>query len=109
MLLTEEVSFIYKAKLDNDLYEHELDHVLFGTTDLPQINKKVADYKYSSFRHTTRNEEHPDRYATWFKICFDEVLKKEVLPINFKHQKIGLLGAGSWGTAIASMIPINTI
>ena len=28
--LTEEFSFIYKAKLDNDLYEHELDHVLFG-------------------------------------------------------------------------------
>jgi len=26
------------------------------------------------------------------------------LPINFKHQKIGLLGAGSWGTAIASII-----
>ena len=38
--LKEEFSFIYKAKLDNDLYEHELDHVLFGTTDLqPQINK----------------------------------------------------------------------
>ena len=26
------------------------------------------------------------------------------MPINFKHQKIGLLGAGSWGTAIASII-----
>ena len=39
--LTEEFTFIYKAKLDNDLYEHELDHVLFGTTDLlPQINKE---------------------------------------------------------------------
>ena len=51
-VLTEEFSFIYKAKLDNDLYEHELDHVLFGTTDLlPQINKEeVADYKYSSFK-----------------------------------------------------------
>ena len=51
-VLTEEFSFIYKAKLDNDLYEHELDHVLFGTTDLlPQINKEeVADYKYSSFQ-----------------------------------------------------------
>ena len=50
--LKEEFSFIYKAKLDNDLYEHELDHVLFGTTDLqPKINKEeVADYKYSSFQ-----------------------------------------------------------
>ena len=49
--LTEEFTFIYKAKLDNDLYEHELDHVLNGTTDLlPQINKEeLADYKYSNF------------------------------------------------------------
>ena len=81
-VLTEEFSFIYKAKLDNDLYEHELDHVLFGTTDLlPQINKEeVADYKYSSFQDIQQEmKAYPDRYTAWFKICFDEVLKKRSL------------------------------
>ncbi len=81
-VLTEEFSFIYKAKLDNDLYEHELDHVLFGTTDLlPQINKEeVADYKYSSFQDIQQEmKKYPDRYTAWFKICFDEVLKKRSL------------------------------
>ena len=77
--LTEEFTFIYKAKLDNDLYEHELDHVLFGTTDLlPQINKEeVADYKYSSFQDIQQEMiAYPERYTAWFKICFDEVIKK---------------------------------
>ena len=78
-VLTEEFSFIYKAKLDNDLYEHELDHVFFGTTDLlPQINKEeVADYKYSSFQDIQQEmKDYPERYTAWFKICFDEVIKK---------------------------------
>ena len=77
--LNEEFSFIYKAKLDNDLYEHELDHVLFGTTDsLPLINKEeVADYKYSSFQDIQQEmKEYPEKYTAWFKICFDEVIKK---------------------------------
>ena len=77
--LTEEFTFIYKAKLDNDLYEHELDHVLFGTTDLlPQINKEeVAGYKYSSFQDIQQEMKHyPEKYTAWFKICFDEVIKK---------------------------------
>ena len=77
--LTEEFTFIYKAKLDNDLYEHELDHVLFGTTDLlPQINKEeVAGYKYSSFQDIQQEmNDYPEKYTAWFKICFDEVIKK---------------------------------
>ena len=77
--LTEEFTFIYKAKLDNDLYEHELDHVLFGTTDLlPQINKEeVAGYKYSSFQDIQQEmKDYPEKYTVWFKICFDEVIKK---------------------------------
>ena len=33
--LKEQFSFIYKAKLDNDLFEHELDHVFFGKSNEP--------------------------------------------------------------------------
>ena len=47
--LIEEFSFIYKAKLDNDLYEHELDHVLFGTTDLqPKITRSCPHLRLCS-------------------------------------------------------------
>ena len=32
-------NFIYKAQLDNNLFEHEFDHVFFGfSNDLPNIN-----------------------------------------------------------------------
>ena len=43
-------NFIYKAQLDNNLYEHEFDHVFFGfSNDLPKINKlEVDSYKYES-------------------------------------------------------------
>ena len=37
-------NFIYKASLDNKLFEHEFDHVFFGFSDnLPQINKEEVD------------------------------------------------------------------
>ena len=47
--LKEQFSFIYKAKLDNDLFEHELDHVFFGkSTEKPIPNKdEVATRPYS--------------------------------------------------------------
>ena len=40
--------FNYKAKLDNDLFEHEFDHVLFGfSNDKSIINpEEVNAYKY---------------------------------------------------------------
>ena len=48
--LKKQFDFIYKAKLDNNLYEHEFDHVFFGfSTDPPQINtKEVEEYTYKT-------------------------------------------------------------
>jgi isopentenyl-diphosphate delta-isomerase len=40
----EKFSFIYKAKLDNELTEHEYDYVLFGTyDDKPLLNAEEAE------------------------------------------------------------------
>jgi isopentenyl-diphosphate delta-isomerase len=46
--LSEKFHFIYKAKLDNELFEHELDYVFTGTYDGEiQINTdEVNDYKW---------------------------------------------------------------
>src|SRR5690606_3613335 len=42
--LTEIFTFIYKEQLDNELTEHELDHVFFGISDVePEINPDEVD------------------------------------------------------------------
>ena len=42
--LEEVFDFTYKTKLDNDLFEHELDHVFIGYTDVsPNINPEEVE------------------------------------------------------------------
>jgi isopentenyl-diphosphate delta-isomerase len=75
--LTKVFDFIYKAKMENDLYEHEFDHVLFGYSDeLPKLNKEeVESYKYKSLRDIQIEiVKTPELYTEWFKICFKEVV-----------------------------------
>src|SRR5690606_6965247 len=62
-------SFIYKAQLDDDLYEHEFDHVFTGTfSDSPEVNKhEVEDWKYVELSWLKEDmAENPDRYTEWF-------------------------------------------
>ena len=70
--------FIYKSKLDNELIEHELDHVFIGYYyENPKINiHEVAEWKYMSVDHIQQNIKlNPMQYTAWFKICFTKVLK----------------------------------
>mmetsp|Transcript_39191 Transcript_39191/g.51272 ORF Transcript_39191/g.51272 Transcript_39191/m.51272 type:complete len:175 (-) Transcript_39191:175-699(-) len=69
-------SFIYKAELDNELTEHELDHVVFGSFNgEPEINpEEVAAWKYMSMNEIEADMKvNPQDYTSWFKIVFDEV------------------------------------
>lgn len=69
-------SFIYKEKLDNELTEHELDHVFIGVTDtIPTINKEeVAEYKYVSFDLLKKDIElNPQYYTVWFKKIYENI------------------------------------
>ena len=75
--LIKQFDFIYKAKLDNNLYEHEFDHVFFGfTNDLPIINpEEVEEYTYKTLEDIGNEmKTTPDKYTEWFKICFIEVV-----------------------------------
>ncbi|XOV67806.1 MAG: isopentenyl-diphosphate Delta-isomerase [Fluviicola sp.] len=68
--------FVYKAELDNELTEHELDHVVFGTfSGEPKINpEEVASWKYMSMEEIEADmKDHPEKYTAWFRIVFDEV------------------------------------
>ena len=71
--------FIYKAKMENNLYEHEFDHVLFGYSDIPpEINKdEVESFTYKSLIEIQNDiKETPKLYTEWFKICFKEVVSR---------------------------------
>lgn len=68
--------FIYRAELDNNLTEHELDHVVIGTFNgTPDINpEEVAAWKYVSMKEIEADmKANPENYTAWFRIVFDEV------------------------------------
>jgi isopentenyl-diphosphate delta-isomerase len=72
-------NFIYKAKLDNNLYEHELDHVFFGFSDtIPKINKEeVCEFDYKTLEFLKKDIIiSPNNYTEWFKICLNQVYNK---------------------------------
>lgn len=67
-------SFIYKAHLDNNLTEHELDHVFIGYyDDEPKLNpKEVMAYRWVELEDLKKDiEVNPHDYTAWFKIIFE--------------------------------------
>jgi isopentenyl-diphosphate delta-isomerase len=74
-------SFKYRVVLDNDLIEHEFDHVFKGVTNsIPVLNKnEVSDWKYVTTDFLKEDMiKNPNQYAEWFKLIFDLVLKKKL-------------------------------
>ena len=69
-------NFQYKAYLDNDLIEHELDHIFVGyTNQIPVINsEEVCDYKYISTENLKHEiESTPEIFSEWFKLLFERI------------------------------------
>ena len=76
--LFEKTSFIYKAKFDNGLTEHEFDHVLVGSYNhSPIINSiEVDSWKWMSIENVKKDiKDHPENYTVWFKIIFEKYYK----------------------------------
>ena len=74
--LKEEFCFIYRAELDQNLIEHELDHVLIGTyNEISEFNKdEVMAVKYVPLDELEKSiESNPELYTEWFKIIFQKV------------------------------------
>ncbi len=66
--------FIYRAPLDKNLIEHELDHVFVGTFDgEPEINvNEVEGWKYVSLDDLKKDvREHPENFTHWFKLILE--------------------------------------
>lgn len=69
--------FIYKAHLDNNLTEHELDHVFVGITDTPPVinEQEVSAFKYVDTQELLNDlSENPDHYTFWFRMIAQKVL-----------------------------------
>ena len=76
--LQEKTSFIYKAKFDNGLIEHELDHIIVGNyNQSPIINSfEVDSWKWMSMEDIKNNiKDQPYNYTAWFKIIFEKYYK----------------------------------
>jgi len=83
--------FIYKAQLDNDLTEHEYDHVLIGVYDgkIEPNEDEVGDYRYLSMDELRTNvAERPLLYTEWFKIALP------LLEKHFSEKKYQFHGKG---------------
>lgn len=74
--LKEIFQFIYREELDNNLTEHELDHIFVGVTDKkPEINtSEVAEWKYMGYNELINDLElSPGNYTIWFKKIVTQV------------------------------------
>ena len=71
--------FIYKAKFDNGLTEHEYDHVFAITSDeQPRIvPEEVQDFKYLLPTQIEQEiEKNPEKFTYWFRKAFPKVIEK---------------------------------
>lgn len=69
--LTPQYAFLYKTSLENNLIEHELDHVLTGTFDgTPEVNaREVQNWKFVDLKDVQKHAEtHPELYTYWFRL-----------------------------------------
>jgi len=72
--LNELDSFIYYVKFDNELIEHELDHILVGEYNGSfNVNpKEVDEWKWLTLDKIKDDiKTNPNNYTEWFKIIMD--------------------------------------
>ena len=72
--LKEVFSFLYYIKFDNDLIEHEFDHVYFGrySNEISINPLEVEDYKWISLDNIKVDlKTNPDNYTFWFKYIIE--------------------------------------
>ena len=72
-------SFIYRAELDNNLIEYELDHVLVAHSDeTPHLNPEEAiAFKWMSLEDLRKDlSANPTDYTAWFSIILQDHFTK---------------------------------
>ena len=73
--LTEKFSFIYKADVGQNLWEHELDHVFTGNFEgnFALNEEEVSEVRYISMQQLDEEmNANPEKFTEWFKIILKE-------------------------------------
>lgn len=71
-------SFVYNTPVENELIEHEYDHVFFGFSSVaPQPNPtEVEAYKWlDTTTIADEIEKNPGNYTYWFRSAFPKVMR----------------------------------
>lgn len=69
-------SFTYHAPVENNLIEHEFDHVFTGEYEnaIRPNHHEVADYTYETMEQIKKDiQSYPEKFTSWFKIAFPEI------------------------------------
>ena len=77
--LVEAFNFEYRETFENNLTEHELDHVLVGYSEQnPILNKEEAkDYRWITWANLLEEIElSPENFTIWFKIILTKHIEK---------------------------------
>ena len=74
--LHEVFSFTYHAEVENNLIEHEFDHVFVGEYEgvMSPDPEEVANTAFEEMDQLKRSIElQPERFTTWFRIAFPRI------------------------------------
>jgi isopentenyl-diphosphate delta-isomerase len=69
-------SFTYKAAVENNLTEHEFDHVFVGEYEgeISPNSDEVAAYEYHSMANIKKLlNDQPGRFTSWFQLAFPQI------------------------------------
>jgi isopentenyl-diphosphate delta-isomerase len=76
--LKEIFSFTYHAQVENNLIEHEFDHVLAGEYEnkIHPNQHEVAGYAYENMDRIKEDiKSCPQKFTSWFKLAFPKIEK----------------------------------
>lgn len=76
--LNEIFSFTYRAQVENDLIEHEYDHVFAGEyeNEIHPDPSEVMNYRFEKMDQIKEDIQiHPQKFTSWFKIAFPKIEK----------------------------------
>lgn len=79
--------FLYNTPVENNLIEHELDHVFWGYTDASPYPHpdEVQDYKWASLDEIKKEiNQKPQKFTFWFREAFNKIISK------MEQQTIGI-------------------
>ena len=75
--LESKYAFTYKANLDNNLIEHEVDHVLIGKFDGEFLfnSAEVSNFKWMGIEELKDDiAKSPQDFTVWFRMSLEEIL-----------------------------------